>query len=255
LATDALIATGGELAPIADETVAQLDEFLPTHWSKGNPIDILGDADPDRYTQTLEVAVQDPNSDGLLVVLTPQAMTDPTETAEKLKQYAQNASKTVLASWMGGAEVTHGETILNRASIATYRYPDAAARLFNFMWKYSYNLKGIYETPALLPESEFGTTDRSQVTPLIEQARQEHRTILTELESKQILKAYGIPTVESVTATTAEDAIACAEDVGYPVVVKLVSKTITHKTDVGGVRLNMLALRGCAKPMRPLPKQ
>ena len=244
LATDALIATGGELAPIADETVAQLDEFLPPHWSKGNPIDILGDADPDRYTQTLEVAVQDPNSDGLLVVLTPQAMTDPTETAEKLKQYAQNASKTVLASWMGGAEVTDGETILNQANIATYRYPDAAARLFNFMWKYSYNLKGIYETPALLPESEFGTTDRAQVMPLIDQARQENRTILTELESKQILKAYGIPTVESVTATTPEAAIACAEEVGYPVVVKLVSKTITHKTDVGGVRLNIASAGG-----------
>lgn len=244
LATDALIATGGELAPIADETITQLDAFLPTHWSHGNPIDILGDADPDRYTQTLEVAVQDPNSDGLLVVLTPQAMTDPTETAEKLKQYAQNAAKPVLASWMGGAEVTNGETILNRASIATYRYPDAAARLFNFMWKYSYNLKGIYETPSLLPESEFGTTDRSLVTQLLDQARQEGRTILTELESKQILKAYGIPTVESVTATSPEAAIACAEAVGYPVVVKLVSKTITHKTDVGGVRLNIATAEG-----------
>jgi acetyltransferase len=123
LATDALIATGGELAPIADETVAQLDEFLPTHWSKGNPIDILGDADPDRYTQTLEVAVQDPNSDGLLVVLTPQAMTDPTETAEKLKQYAQNASKTVLASWMGGLRSPMGRRFLTGLALPPIAIP------------------------------------------------------------------------------------------------------------------------------------
>jgi acetyltransferase len=239
LATDALINTGGSLAQLTEETIAALDGFLPPHWSRGNPIDILGDADPDRYTQALDVAVKDPNSDGLLVVLTPQAMTDPTETAEKLKKYAQEADKPVLASWMGGAEVTTGETILNRASIATYRYPDAAARLFNFMWKYSYNLRGIYETPALLPESEFGTTDRSQVEPIIEAARAAGRILLTEVESKQILKAYGIPTVESRTAETVAGAIAEAEALGYPVVLKLISQTITHKTDVGGVKLNL----------------
>ncbi len=239
LATDALINTGGSLAELHPETISALNEFLPPHWSHGNPIDILGDADPDRYTKTLEVAMRDPNSDGLLVILTPQAMTDPTETAEKLKKCAQESDKPVLASWMGGAEVTNGETILNRASIATYRYPDAAARLFNFMWKYSYNLRGIYETPSLLPESEFGTTDRSQVEVMINAARVAGRTLLTELESKQILSAYGIPVVESRTAATIEEAIAHAEDLGYPVVMKLVSQTITHKTDVGGVQLNI----------------
>ncbi|MEM0979416.1 MAG: bifunctional acetate--CoA ligase family protein/GNAT family N-acetyltransferase [Cyanobacteria bacterium P01_H01_bin.58] len=239
LATDALIGSGGALATLTNETVTGLNEFLPTHWSHGNPVDILGDADPERYTQTLDVAVQDPNSDGLLVILTPQAMTDPTETAEQLKKCAQAADKPVLASWMGGAEVTNGETILNRASIATYRYPDAAARLFNFMWKYNYNLQGIYETPALLPESEFGTTDRSQVDTILKAAQAEKRTILTELESKQILSAYGIPTVESRTAVSVDEAIAHADDLGYPVVMKLISKTITHKTDVGGVKLNL----------------
>ena len=140
---------------------------------------------------------------------------------------------------MGGAEVTNGETILNRASIATYRYPDAAARLFNFMWKYSYNLRGIYETPSLLPESEFGKTDRSQVEVIINAAKAAGRTLLTEWESKQILRAYGIPTVESRIAGTLKEAIAHAEDLGYPVVVKLVSQTITHKSDVGGVKLNL----------------
>ncbi|MBD2257035.1 GNAT family N-acetyltransferase [Pseudanabaena sp. FACHB-2040] len=238
LATDALIATGGELATLSEDTLTTLNEFLPTHWSHGNPIDILGDADPERYSQTLDVTLKDPNSDGLLVILTPQAMTDPTQTAEKLKQLAQNAEKPILASWMGGAEVTSGETILNRASIATYRYPDAAARLFNFMWKYSYNLRGLYETPALLP-LEVDAEERSQVDHLIQSARAAGRTILTELESKQILRAYGIPTVESQTAATPEAAVDCAEAIGYPVVVKLVSEVITHKTDVGGVVLNL----------------
>lgn len=239
LATDALIATGGELAPLATETIAALNDTLPPHWSHHNPIDILGDADPERYTQALKVAMRDPNSDGLLVILTPQAMTDPTETAEQLKHCAQNSDKPILASWMGGAEVTHGETILNRASIATYRYPDAAAVLFNFMWKYHYNLQGIYETPALLPESEFGTTDRAQVSDILQAVQSEGRTLLTEMESKQILQAYGIPTVESRLAHTPEAAVAWAEEIGYPVVVKLVSKTLTHKTDVGGVHLNL----------------
>jgi acetyltransferase len=238
LATDALIATGGKLATLSDDTVGTLDSFLPTHWSHSNPIDLLGDADPDRYSKALDVAIQDPNSDGLLVILTPQAMTDPTQTAEKLKQSAQNSGKPILASWMGGAEVTSGETILNRANIATYRYPDAAARLFNFMWKYSYNLRGLYETPALSP-LEVDAGERSHIDTLIQSARAEGRTTLTELESKQILRAYGIPTVESRTAATAEEAVACAEAIGYPVVVKLVSKVITHKTDVGGVALNL----------------
>jgi acetyltransferase len=240
LATDALIATGGELAQLSKDTIQALNDSLPPHWSRSNPIDILGDATPERYVKAVEVAINDPNSDGLLVVLTPQAMTDPTQTAERLKALAHQSQKPLLASWMGGAEVTNGETILNQASIATYRYPDAAARLFNFMWKYSYNLKGIYETPALLPESEFGgKLDRSQVEQLIQAVHAEGRTLLTELEAKQILSAYGIPVVQSRTAHTAEEAVACAEAIGFPVVVKLISKTITHKSDVGGVRLTL----------------
>lgn len=240
LATDALIATGGTLAQLTESTLQSLHDCLPSHWSRSNPIDILGDATPDRYAKAIEITMTDPNSDGLLVVLTPQAMTDPTQTAEMLKTLAKSSPKPLLASWMGGAEVTNGETILNQASIATYRYPDAAARLFNFMWKYSYNLKGIYETPALLPESEFGgKLDRSQVEQLIQTVHQEGRTLLTELESKQILSAYGIPVVESRIAHAAEEAVACAEAIGFPVVVKLISKTITHKSDVGGVRLTL----------------
>ncbi|MDY7008276.1 MAG: bifunctional acetate--CoA ligase family protein/GNAT family N-acetyltransferase [Cyanobacteriota bacterium] len=238
LATDALIATGGELAPLAKETITQMNEFLPTHWSHSNPIDILGDADPERYHKTLEIAVKDPNTDGLLVILTPQAMTDPTQTAEQLKHYAQTAKKPVLASWMGGDEVTTGEIILNRASISTYRYPDAAARLFNFMWKYHYNLQGIYETPVLAQEQEEGPNS-SLVEQIIKTAQDGNRTILTESESKQVLAAYGIPIVQTLVAKTEAEAVKHADVIGYPVVLKLFSETITHKTDVGGVQLNL----------------
>ena len=238
IATDALVATGGELANLADTTIEQLNTFLPTHWSHHNPIDILGDAEPERFAKTLDVAVKDPNSDALLVILTPQAMTDPTDTAEKLKEYAQNATKPVLASWMGGAEVTAGEQILNEASIPTYRYPDAAARLFNFMWKYNYNLQGLYQTPILATEDDH-SFDRDLVAKIINQVRAEKRTILTEVESKQILSAYQIPIVQTITAKTEDEAVEYAEQLGYPVVLKLFSETITHKTDVGGVELNL----------------
>ena len=143
LATDALIASGGKLAELSEGAIAQLNTFLPTHWSHGNPIDILGDAEPERYAKTLEVVTQDPDSDGLLVVLTPQAMTNPTETARLLKQAidtqgvtaggAKRRTKPIIASWMGGDDVTPGEDLLNEAGIPTYRYPNAAARVFSYM--------------------------------------------------------------------------------------------------------------------------
>ncbi|AVZ31480.1 acetate--CoA ligase family protein [Nodularia spumigena] len=240
LATDALIATGGEVAEISEETTASLNQILPAHWSHGNPIDILGDADPHRYTQALEIAAKDPNSDGLLVILTPQAMTDPTQTAEQLKPYAQMVGKPILASWMGGADVAAGEMILNKNHIPTYPYPDTAARMFSYMWQSTYNLRGIYETPVISAiDSSSGIPDRNCVEKIIKAARQAQRTMLTEFESKQILAAYGVPVVTTCVAESEDEAVRCAENMGYPVVLKVFSHTITHKTDVGGVQLNL----------------
>ncbi|HBY78792.1 MAG TPA: acetyl CoA synthetase subunit alpha, partial [Cyanobacteria bacterium UBA11148] len=238
LATDALIGAGGELAELSEETITDLNQILPPHWSHGNPIDILGDADPERYTKALEIAVKDPNSDGLLVILTPQAMTDPTQIAEQLKPYAQATVKPVFASWMGGSETKAGETLLNRASIPTYPYPDSAARLFNLLWQYTYNLNGIYQTP-ILPSDEETGPNRALAHKMIETARFAGRTLLTELESKQLLAAYNIPIVHTGVAKTEEEAVNWANSLGYPVVLKLFSETITHKTDVGGVQLNL----------------
>jgi acetyltransferase len=238
LATDALISSGGRLADISEETMVALNEILPRHWSHNNPIDILGDASPERYAQTLELTAKDPYSDGLLVILTPQAMTDPTRTAEELKQYSTGLGKPILASWMGGADIASGESILNQAGIPTFEYPDTAARMFNYMWRYAYRLRGLYETPQF-PEDEVEAHDPTPVQKLIDRARESGRTILTEYESKQILSMYGIPTVETRLATIVEEALIAAEEIGYPVVLKLNSETITHKTDVGGVRLNL----------------
>lgn len=237
LAADALIGSGGQLADLSEQTKSKLSEFLPAHWSRGNPVDILGDAGAERYAKALEVCAKDPNSDGLLVILTPQAMTEPNKTAELLKPYANIREKPVLASWMGGPEVEAGIRLLNASNIPSFPYPDTAARMFHHMYRYTYNLQGLYETPSLLEED--APVDRALVSALIEQVRGAGRTLLTEAESKQILRAYGIPAPLCIVALSEDDAIAAAERIGYPVVVKLHSETISHKTDVGGVRLRL----------------
>ena len=239
LATDSLIKKQGALAELSPETITQLDKVLPTHWSRHNPIDILGDATADRYTQALKIAATDENSDGLLVILTPQAMTNATKIAERLQKTAKELNgKPLLASWMGGEEVAEGEAILNSAGIYTIPYPDTAAHLFNLMWKYSYNLKALYETPVLAEGSD-SNGSRATAAAILDQVRETGRTLLTEYESKQLLAAYGIPTVATHIATSEDQAVAIACQVGYPVVLKLHSETITHKTDVGGVKLNL----------------
>ncbi|MDX1663451.1 MAG: bifunctional acetate--CoA ligase family protein/GNAT family N-acetyltransferase, partial [Candidatus Promineifilaceae bacterium] len=239
LATDALISNGGDLTDLSPETVEALNAFLPEHWSHNNPVDILGDADPERYIKTVEILADDPNADGLLIILTPQAMTDPTQTAQQLKPFARLPGKPLLASWMGGADVAAGESILNQSNIPTFPYPDTAARMFNYMWRYDRNLRSLYETPQLPMESSEVLEAEQSVSRIIAEAREQERTILTEFESKQILAAYGIPVVETLLAESAEKAVEIAAEMGYPVVLKLNSKTITHKTDVGGVRLNL----------------
>ncbi len=239
LATDALILGGGALAEISDETIGTLNTFLPAAWSHGNPVDVLGDATPEVYARTLDVVSKDANSDGTLVILTPQDMTDPTATAEALKHFAQASDKPVLASWMGGPSVEEGERILNNANIPTFNYPDTAVRVFNYMWQFSENLRAIYETPMLPPDSYNQTPDRERVNAILHRVRESGRTILTEYESKEVLSAYYIPTVHTVLAGTADEAVSAADAIGYPVVLKLNSETITHKTDVGGVQLNL----------------
>jgi acetyltransferase len=237
LATDSLINDGGELSELSTDTMKAFDELLPPHWSHNNPVDILGDAEPSRYAKSLEIAAKDPAIDGMLVIMTPQGMTNPTLIAEELRPYAKSLGKPVLASWMGGTEVAAGEDILNQAGIPSFPFPDTAVRAFNYMWKYAYNLKGLYETPVLHELS--GEPKREIANQIVDEVRKSGRTILTEFESKQLLSAYGIPTVQTEIAATEEEAVKAAAAIGYPIVLKLYSLTITHKTDVGGVQLNL----------------
>ena len=238
LATDALVAGDGELANLSDQTMTALNEFLPAHWSHNNPIDILGDADSERYAKALDIAAKDPNSDGLLVVLAPQGMTNPAEVAEKLKPYAQSG-KPVLASFMGGESITAAKPVFNTAGIPLFSYPDTAAKVFCSMWRYSYNLRSLYETPILADGTEAAGTARERASTIIRSARERGHFLLNEFESKQLLATYGIPTVETRIARDEAAAAKHAAEIGYPIVLKLFSDTITHKTDVGGVKLNL----------------
>jgi acetyltransferase len=249
LAADALIGGGGQLASLAPETLKSLSMVLPTHWSHGNPIDVIGDAGPERYEAAIKIAASDLNTDGLLVIMTPQAMSDAVEIAKRLAPFANLHGKPVLASWMGGERAIEGEAVLNSAGIPTFPFPDTAVRAFNYMWRYNYNLRGLYETPAIGGGYENAARG---ATELIDRVRLSGRTILTEFESKQLLALYGIPTVETWLAQTEGEAIDLADRLGYPVVLKLNSFTVTHKTDVGGVKLSLQSAEAVARAYREI---
>ena len=252
LATDALIPNGGELTPLSQESLNALNGFLPSHWSHANPIDILGDADPELYEKAVKIAITDPLSDGLLVVLAPQGMTNPAEVARRLSPYAQGQGKPVLASWMGGQSVAEGEAILNAAGIPTFAYPDTAARAFDYMWSYSSHLRALYETPAMTSSGTDSGARLRKAKKLIDRTLATGRTLLTEVESKELLSLYGIPSVPTRVARTADEAVAYADKLGYPIVLKVYSTTITHKTDVGGVQLDLPNAASVRKAFRSI---
>ncbi len=238
LATDMLVAEGGQIAQLSQDSFQQLNAFLPSAWSRNNPVDVLGDAGADRYIKAIEVVTADPNIDGVLAIVTPQAMTDPIAIAKGLESFKNLSEKPILASWMGAADVAEGEAILNRCRIPTFKFPDAAARTFCYMWRYSESLRALYETPALAKWNQ-NISGQISAEKIIQDARKHQRTILTEVESKQVLEAYGIPTVKTLVALTEDDAVRLSSELGPPVVLKLYSEVITHKTDVGGVKLNL----------------
>ena len=190
----------------------------------------------------------------LLVILAPQGMTDPAHVAESLKAHANIHGKPVLASWMGGKSVAEGVAILNAANIPTFSYPDTAARAFTYMWKYTYNLRGLYETPVLSDAADSFGQAQSQAKSFLEKIRAAGRTILTEAESKHVIALYGIPTVETRLASNESQAAECAEAIGFPVALKLNSETITHKSDVGGVKLNLQSREDVAQAYREIEK-
>lgn len=190
LAADTLIAAGGELTQLAPDSLKALGEVLPSHWRRANPIDILGEADPVLYEKAVEIAAKDPGTDGLLVIMTPQAMSDPAEVARRLTRFGHLQGKPLLASWMGGVKVAEGEAILNQAHIPTFAFPDDAVRAFLYMWRYSYNLRGLYETPTLTVRDARAV---GEARAMLEEIRATGRTRLAPDECKRLLAAYEIP--------------------------------------------------------------
>ncbi len=245
LATDALIATGGQLADLTETTVARLNRILPEEWSHQNPVDILGDADGERFQKTVDIVVQDPHTDGVLVIFTPQGAADPTDTAERLKETIRRLHDTpyrykpILASWMGGAEVMAGESLLNQNQIPTYPYPDSAARLFNLMARHSYSLRGMAEVPARNDWARAACFDGALARDIIQSALQAKQSVLGSVEAQMVLQAYNIPLLPVALATSEDRAIAKAEEMGYPVVLKLPYQPGIHTPDASGVQLNL----------------
>lgn len=237
LAVDALLASGGQLAPLSLDTHEALNKLLPAAWSHANPVDTLGDCSPEMYAKALQSVADDPNCDAVLSILAPQGMTEPEQAAGLVRKAAETIKKPLLASWMGGSRMQLAANVLNEARIPTFEYPDAAARCFAYMWRYSSNLQALYETPMFagdMPED-----GPRRVAEIIARVVARDRTILTEHESKQVLAAYELPVTLSKFAASADEAVAAADAIGYPVVLKLNSETITHKSDRGGVYLDL----------------
>ena len=254
LATDMLVKEGGEIAQLSEESIRRLDQFLPGHWSRGNPVDLFSDATPDQYVKTIDILRADPGNDGLLVIVTPQVMTDATGIAEGLRAFKKIAGKPMLASWMGVDDVAEGEAILTDSAIPTFKYPDTAARSFCYMWRYSDNLRALYETPELTPGFMEGARGSDGAAAIIDAAQKANRTLLTEMESKRLLDAYGIPTVPAHIAESEEEAVRLWTEQGPVVVLKLYSEIVSHKADVGGVKLNLRSKREVRRAYREIEK-
>lgn len=240
LATDATVLEGAALATLQHTTIATLSQFLPAAWSKGNPVDIIGDATPKRFDQTVKEVMGDSQVDGGLVILTPQDMTNPTMCAKVVAEAVKGSKKPVLTSWMGGPTVEEARDIFSKVSIPCFSYPDEAAKTFATMWKYAKSLKDLYKTPRSEGELYEVIQSRQQVArSYLDPLLKEKQLLLSESESKHLLKMWGIPVLETLRATTAEEAVMYAKQIGFPVVLKLESHSISHKTDVGGVFLNL----------------
>lgn len=239
LAVDALVAAGGVVSTLGAETISELDRVSPAHWSQSNPVDLLGEATAEDYGKAVEAVAADPGNDGVLVILSPQPLTDPVATAERLRTVPVPPGKPLLTSWMGGEKVIAAREVLNAAGLPTTDHPDAAARAFCHMWQHSYALRGIYETPAQVADIRGGSVHRDRAAGILARARAAERTQLTEVESKDLLASYGLPVSPTSVAMSESEAVRLANRVGYPVVVKLHSETLTHKSAVGGVQLNL----------------
>jgi acetyltransferase len=237
MATDALTLGGGRLARLSDETMKALNACLPPFWSRSNPVDVLGDATAERYANALDICLKDPSIDGALIILTPQAMTDSDNIARALVEKAKTQTKPILATWMGGELVRKGREILGEGKIPNYDTPEEAVNAFLYMYKYQNNITMLYETPEILPVEAKVPVDtfKKQFKEIFNSGRK----VLSEREAKLVFDAYDIPCSVPYLAKSPDEAVSLAEKIGYPVVMKIESEDISHKSDANCVLLNI----------------
>ena len=252
MAADTLAEHGLDPAPIPDDIMAQLDEILPPHWSRNNPIDILGNATLERFTRAMEICLASREFDGVLIIMVSEPHIRPEEVAEALAGLVKRKRFPVFASWMGGSRMAAANDILNRANIPTYETPERAVRAFLYMVEYTRNQELLSQAPAKLSADLFfdrdfvfrtiydcfyGSQEDQEEVDYYQEGPMER--MLDEITSKRVLAAYGIPVAETVLATTVDEAVALAADMEMPLVMKLVSPDISHKSDAGGVQLDL----------------
>lgn len=237
LAADRAVERGIQLAVLGEDTMQRLNAALPNNWSQSNPVDILGDATPERYQATVEACLQDKEIDGLLVMLTPQAMTQPTATAKAVVEAVNPFHKPIICCWLGEIQVREGRKIFDASHFPTFSDPESALEGFGFLAEFRRNQEFLMQAPG--PLADMDLTDIEGARIIIEGALDEKRTMLSALETRALLRAFNIPMLPMMTARTPNEALAAAECLGFPVVMKILSPDITHKSEVGGVRLNI----------------
>ena len=237
MAADHTADLGLPMAELSPATLEALNQVLPNVWSHGNPVDIIGDATPERYAQAIDLCMQDAGVDGMLVILTPQAMTAPTEVARQVIALAGKTQKPLITCWMGEAQVSEARRLFAEARIPCYRSPEPAVETFYFLSAYYQNQKLLMQAPQPLAHQTEPDIEGARL--IIEGALSEQRTVLSEMESKALLSAFHIPVARTVIARSPNEALLLAEQIGFPVAMKINSQDITHKSDVGGVRLGL----------------
>ncbi len=237
MAADALSDYGNEPVPLGYETIKELDEILPPYWSKRNPIDMLGEATPPLYRKVVEICLNAKEVNGLLIISAPQALTDTAEVAASLVDLIINRSFPVFTCWVGGSDMQKGREIFNQAGIPTFDTPERAVRAFMDLYRYSKNIQMLQQIPSKLPKQL--EIDRETAKNLIRRGLETKNHLLTELEAKTLLSSYGIPVNRTEKAVTKEEAVQKAQNIGFPVVMKINSRDITHKSDANAVCLDL----------------
>ncbi len=251
MAADAADAAGVELAELAPATIAKLDAVLPGTWSRGNPIDIIGDAPVDRYVKALEVLAEDPAAGAVLLLHAPTAIVPSNDIAQALLPLAQTQPSRLMASWLGEQAVRAARQTFQQGNIASYFTPEQAVRAFGFGVTYRRNQAQLMQAPPAARAT--GHVDQAGVRAIVQEVLSQKRELLTEVEAKQVLAAYGIPVVPTRTVPgEPRAAAAAATEIGFPVVLKILSKDITHKSDMGGVVLDLESADDVANAARAM---